>query len=133
LAALTGQEDYRERAERLFASQAADMTRYPIAFPRMLLALGAYHGRFLEVAVVGPPGAERDALTAVLRRTPSRARVVLVGDDAQISALAASMPWLSEKRAQGGHATAYVCERGRCELPTRNPTVLATQLRAPAP
>ncbi|MCB9630192.1 MAG: thioredoxin domain-containing protein [Sandaracinaceae bacterium] len=128
LAALTGQADYRERAERVFASQATDMTRYPIAFPRMLLALGAYHARFLEVAVVGPPGAERDALLAVLRRTPSRARVVLVGDDAQLGALAASVPWLADKHAQQGRPTAYVCERGRCELPTRDASVLAQQL-----
>jgi hypothetical protein len=130
LSALTGQDDYRAQAERVFGSQASAMTRHPVAFPRMLLALGAYHARFLEVVVVGPPGAERDALAAVLRRTPARARVALVGDDAQVSALAARMPWLSEKRAQGGHATAYVCERGRCELPTQEPRVFATQLRA---
>ncbi|MBW2375414.1 MAG: hypothetical protein JRF55_05380 [Deltaproteobacteria bacterium] len=35
----------------------------------------------------------------------------------------------------GGKATAYVCERGRCELPTSNPSVFQKQVdrRKPYP
>ena len=38
------------------------------------------------------------------------------------------MPLLEGKVAQGGRPTAYVCERGVCDLPTRDPDVFARQL-----
>jgi uncharacterized protein YyaL (SSP411 family) len=48
------------------------------------------------------------------------------GED--LGALAGLAPFVAEKRALGGRSTAYVCERGRCELPTADPSVLARQL-----
>jgi len=33
------------------------------------------------------------------------------------------------KTARRGQATAYVCERGACELPTTDPEVFAAQLQ----
>ena len=35
------------------------------------------------------------------------------------------IPGLDGKRALEGRATVYVCERGRCELPTSDPDVFA--------
>ena len=43
-------------------------------------------------------------------------------------ALGELAPFVAEKRALGGRSTAYVCERGRCELPTADPAALARQL-----
>ena len=45
------------------------------------------------------------------------------------------MPWLEGKRSMQGKPTAYVCERGRCELPTSVPKVFSRQIakRAPYP
>ena len=48
------------------------------------------------------------------------------GDD--LAALAGLAPFVAAKRALGGRSTAFVCERGRCELPTSDPNVLARQL-----
>jgi hypothetical protein len=43
------------------------------------------------------------------------------------------VPWLEGKRAIRGQPTAYVCERGRCELPTSKPSVFAKQIGKTTP
>ena len=53
---------------------------------------------------------------------------VLAGGAAGADA-ARLVPLLDGKLAQGEHATAYVCERGRCELPTTDPATFARQLQ----
>ncbi|MEM6993201.1 MAG: thioredoxin domain-containing protein [Myxococcota bacterium] len=45
-------------------------------------------------------------------------------------ALEKSLPALLGKKARRGDATVYVCEQGRCELPTSDPAVLRKQLLA---
>jgi hypothetical protein len=59
---------------------------------------------------------------------PNRVLVVAVeGED--LAAIADLVPLLAEKKARKGKATAYVCERQVCELPTSEPEILAKQLR----
>jgi uncharacterized protein YyaL (SSP411 family) len=43
------------------------------------------------------------------------------------------IPLVAEKTALRGVATAYVCERKVCALPTSDPAVLARQLAAVSP
>ena len=45
------------------------------------------------------------------------------------------IPFIADKTAIDGRATAYVCARGRCELPVFEPEALATLLarRVPYP
>jgi uncharacterized protein YyaL (SSP411 family) len=40
------------------------------------------------------------------------------------------VPLVAEKKARGGAATAYVCERGVCALPTTDAEVFAKQIAA---
>jgi len=47
--------------------------------------------------------------------------------------LAALVPLAADKGARDGHATAYVCERGVCALPTTDPEVMAGLLARTAP
>ena len=47
--------------------------------------------------------------------------------------LATLVPSLASKRVLRGVATAYVCESGRCELPTTEPDTLAQQLAEVVP
>ena len=79
--------------------------------------------------------AEAAPLAERLRKTfvPNKAFAIL--SDAEVSEQQAQVPWLEAKRAMGGKSTAYVCERGRCDLPTPNPGVFQKQIdrRRPYP
>ena len=84
-----------------------------------------------EVVIVEPRegGEGSGALQAVVRSTflPNRAFVV-VREGSKLAEAQAALPFVGEKRAVDGLATAYVCERGRCLAPTSDPATLARQL-----
>jgi uncharacterized protein YyaL (SSP411 family) len=128
LAELTTDMTHRKRAERTLASFAAELGRGGRGLPRMLGALDFYLDVVLEVFIVHPAGTQPGALLDTLRRTFLPNAVVVVGSDAQVAALAEQVPLLAGKVALKGKPTAFVCEQGRCELPTGDPKVLAKQL-----
>ncbi len=138
LAELTGEARYDQTAERLLGAFASRLTRGGTGLPALLAALDYAHDAPREVVVVGTAQDDGAALWAVVGRhfLPNRALVRRAGPGQS------PVPWANGKPAQGGRATAYVCEAGRCERPTSDPAVLATQLarvkpllpdRAPAP
>jgi uncharacterized protein YyaL (SSP411 family) len=47
--------------------------------------------------------------------------------------LAASAPWVADKKAMGGKPTAYVCLRGVCKLPARDAHAFEKQLAGAQP
>jgi len=133
---LTEDAKWRHAAERLFASLALRVTRSPNGYPMLLVALDHYYDAALEVAVVAPSSRqEAGPLLERLRETfvPNKAFAVLTDDEA--AKQQAQVPWLEGKRAIGGKSTAYVCERGLCDLPTPNPAVFQKQIdrRKPYP
>jgi len=132
----TGEEQWRSRAERLFASLAFHVTRSPADFPLLLVALDHYYDTPLEIALIAPADRQQasplnDRLRAAF--VPNKAFTVLT--DVEASQQEVVIPWLEAKRALGGKTTAYVCERGRCNLPTPKPAVFQKQLdrRKPYP
>ncbi len=84
---------------------------------------------------------EAEPLLAGLRRAFVPNRVLVVATEgADLAAQSRLVPLLDGKLARGGQATAYVCERRLCDLPTSDPEVFAKQLakteplaRSPAP
>jgi hypothetical protein len=132
----TGNAKWRSAAEDLFASLAFRVTRSSTGFPLLLVALDHYYDTPLEIAVVAPVSRqETGSLTERLRKSfvPNKAFAVLT--EAEAAEQQAQIPWLEGKRAMGGKSTAYVCERGRCDLPTAKPTVFQKQIdrRKPYP
>ena len=127
---LSGNEAWRQQAERLFAVLSLRVTRAPTGFPLLLTALDRYYDLPLEIAIV-MPGSRREAgpLAEPLRTSfvPNKAFAVLTEREA--SRQARQVPWLEAKRSIGGQPTAYVCERGRCELPTSKPAVFRKQVQ----
>ena len=132
----TGEAIWREQAEALFASLGGWVQRAPAAFPQLLLALDYYYDVPREVAVVSQAEVDDEGpLTSRLRATfvPNKVFCVLTESEAEVQQ--AKVPWLEGKRSIKGKPTAYVCERGRCELPTSSPGVFQKQLdkRQPYP
>ncbi|MCZ6806508.1 MAG: thioredoxin domain-containing protein [Deltaproteobacteria bacterium] len=132
----TADAKWRQRAEDLFASLAGRLQRSPSAYPELLVALDYYYDVPLEIAVVAEAElADTTPLANRLRETFVPNKVFCVLTDAAASAQQGAVPWLEGKRAIKGKPTAYVCERGRCDLPTSSPRVFQRQIdkRRPYP
>jgi uncharacterized protein YyaL (SSP411 family) len=133
-ATFTGDDRLRGVADRALAGYRATLSERPMAMTDALLALDYRTDAVREIAIVWPAGASDGAKTAapllaVLRRTFVPNRAVAAGAEGDgIAALAAVATFVEGKRALRGRATAYVCERGRCELPTTDPRVFERQI-----
>ncbi len=129
--AFTGDERWRGIAEKALASLRPALESKPVAITEALLALDAFTDVSREVALVWPAGesAGVEPLQAVLRRTflPNAVLAGAAEGDA-LAELAKLAPFAAEKVAQSRRATAYVCERGHCELPATDPEAFAGQL-----
>ena len=133
--AFTGDERWRTVAEKALGSLHAVLASKPVAITEALLALDAFTDVAREVALVWPAGGAplaAESLQAVLRRTflPNAVFAGAAEGDA-VAALASIAPFVADKIAQSGHATAYVCEHGHCELPATAPADLTRQLAKP--
>ncbi len=80
LAALTGEHAYAEHAQASLRLAAEPAGHHPLAFGHMLQALRLHLTPIAEVAIVGPPGAARHALIAVVRASAQPNLVLAVGD-----------------------------------------------------
>ena len=102
----------------------------PAASSELLLAADYHLDTPKEIVIVTPKSrAEAEPFLARLRTTflPNRIlTVVAEGED--LAAQARLIPLVESKIARGGKATAYVCEKRVCELPTTDPAVFAKQI-----
>ena len=141
LGELTTDDRFRVIAERAFKAFAPQLVERPLALSEMLLALDFWTDAPREVVIVWPDGGpdgggSRAAgpLLDVVRRTFLPNKVLAGGaEGAALEELARVAPIAEGKRALGGKPTAYVCEKGLCEAPTGNPSVLAEQLKKVKP
>jgi uncharacterized protein YyaL (SSP411 family) len=128
----TGDDHWRAIADRAFGALRDQLAQRPFGLAEALLALDFRTDMAREVAVVWPkqagPAAAAPLLGAVRRTFLPNKVLAGAAEGEGLGALAQVAPFVAEKRALGGRSTAYVCERGRCELPTADPAVLSHQL-----
>jgi len=126
----TTDESYRERADHTLRAFAGDFKRAPNALSEMLLALDFRLDTPKEIALISPGATTAAApFLDVLRRTFLPNRVLVVAREGSATNDRFELvPWLQGKVARGGGVTAYVCERGVCDLPTRDPKDFVAQL-----
>ena len=131
LQAFSADEKWRLRAERAFQVVGPLLEQQPLALSEGLLALDHATDTAREVALVLPAGSDGQPLLSVLRESflPNKALAVVPAG----SGLEAQIPFLADRAAVDGRPTAYVCEQGRCQLPTSDPEVLRQQLSAARP
>jgi uncharacterized protein YyaL (SSP411 family) len=121
--ALTGQGRYRQAAEETLSSVSGLMERAPRFAGWSLAAAVTMADGPLEVAVVGPAGADRDALAAAARRLPGAVVVVADGPRSDI-------PLLEGRAPVDGRPAAYVCRGFVCERPVTTPADLLASVGA---
>jgi uncharacterized protein YyaL (SSP411 family) len=127
LAALTGEAEGAARAERWLATLAPVMGEHPTAFAFLLEALERVVQPPLEVAIVGEPGAARDALVDVVRTRVLPAAVRITASPGIGADLT---PLLADRTMPDGQPAAFVCERFACRLPVSDPDALRAELDA---
>ncbi len=116
---LTGDKAHLERADRVL-SAAGPAIGGNVLGAASLLEGFAKRLDLSSVVIVGPPGAERDALVdAARRRYPDAVLLVTPSTND----LAASHPAAGKSTIEGKPA-AYVCRGTTCSLPAMDPTAL---------
>ncbi|HET7754334.1 MAG TPA: thioredoxin domain-containing protein [Anaeromyxobacteraceae bacterium] len=131
LAAFTGQDRWRRIAARALAQYAPTLREHPAALGEMLLAVDFATDVPREVILVWRDGeAPPDDFVRPLRSTflPNRA-LAAAAEGAQLEALAEVAPVAEGRIAVGGKPTAYVCERGQCQLPAISADKLQENLK----
>ena len=128
----TGDDRFRVRAERALGAFASTLNRAPTAAAEMLLALDYRLDTPKEVIIVAPgERSEADPFLARLAATflPNRVLAVAVeGPHLEEQAQRRPAARRTSTRADG-QATAYVCEKRVCDLPTTDPAQFAEQIR----
>lgn len=121
-----GDRDAARRADRVIAAASGLMTKMPVMMGHLLGAADmAVHGG-VEVAIAGDPAsAAAQELLAAVAATYAPSLVLAAGTGESVAGLP-----LFEGRSGVATATAYVCRRFTCDLPTTDPTELARRLSA---
>jgi uncharacterized protein YyaL (SSP411 family) len=126
---------YGQRAERTLGAFRRALIDRPESLSEMLIALDFRRDSPKEIVIVTPTArAEAEVFLVQIRRqfVPNRVLAV-VTEGADQSAQEQLVPTIRAKVARGGKATAYVCERQTCELPTTDPLVFAQQIQKVEP
>jgi len=135
LAEFTFKDDYRKRAERALMSFLGGTESNQIALSEMLLSLDFYLDSPKEIVIVAPEGKKEEA-EPFLREfrkqfLPNRALIVVAAGK-ELESHAELVPVAKGKFPIGGKTTAYVCEKGYCSLPAKDPALFSQQIGAVA-
>lgn len=117
LAAFTGEETYRRRADDYLQPIADVMVQHPQAFGHALGALDFALSQSKEIAISGDPrGADTRDLLAVIntRYLPNSVLACATAGDAEA---VQAIPLLADRPMKDGKATAYVCQNFACLAP----------------
>ena len=128
LAILTGNEEYRRKAEANLRCVKTALERYPGGFGYLLEAADFNVGPVREIAIIG--AREQAPLTPGSGGLPQYLpnKVVVVADPTD-ALLAAKLPLLHGKGLVAGEPAAYVCQNYSCKSPVTSPDHLHQLLR----
>ena len=117
LAAFTGEESYRQRADEYLRGLADVMVQHPQAFGHVLGALDFAMSPVKEFAIIGDPRqADTRALLHVINSHYLPNSVLACAAPTASEAIQA-VPLLADRSAKDGKATAYVCQNFACLAP----------------
>jgi len=124
LAALTGEDSLRKRAEETLRLYRDKLERFPAAFGTMICALDQHLDRQRQIVLAcrKDDPALRPWLQALQGKYDPNA-VLALADPADAGA-ASRIPLLEGKTPVNGKPAAYVCEAGACRAPVTSPEEL---------
>ncbi|GCE19517.1 thioredoxin domain-containing protein [Dictyobacter kobayashii] len=128
LAAFTGEDTYRQRADDYLQPLAEIMVQHPQAFGHVLCAVDFALSPVKELAVLGTAqNADTQELLACInaRYLPQSVLACAQPEDQQASTV---IPLLADRPLKDQHATAYVCQNFACQAPVTTPAALAALL-----
>ena len=130
-ARMTGRYELEERAKGVFSFFSENMTRYPAGYAMMLLAFSHHVGPSKEIVISGERGDEktREMLDVIRSSFVPNSVLVLREGGKKAERLGAVAPYTLDSVPIGGVPTAYVCKGLNCDVPIRDPSVLAESLR----
>ncbi len=127
----TGKNDYRVRAEKMLSLFLGGPSARPLALSEMLLALDFYTDGVKEIVIVSPPGEldRAEPYLAEFRKCYLPNHTLTVASAGQgLASHVRLVPLAGNKSALAGKTTAYVCEKGACQLPATSPALFARQI-----
>jgi hypothetical protein len=120
LAEMTGNSEWRRKAEHLLDSFSLALEQRPVAMPFMASALDFALQKPVQVVIAGERGNE--GVRNLVRELSSRFlpnKIVLYADGgAGQQEISEMQPFVKEMGSIQGKATAYVCRDFVCKLPT---------------
>jgi len=121
-----GDAELEDVATRAIGLVLASAREHPTAFGHALAVADMLLGPATEIAIVGAPGAGRDALIQEVagRYLPNTVLAFGVPGDRAANVV----PLLADRPEVDGAPTAYVCERFACRTPVTDAVALAAQL-----
>ena len=129
----TNSDFYRKRSINAFKAFSNTLRESPTALSEMLLALDFYLDRSKEVVIVFPEKSKisNSPFIEVLRKTflPNKIISFAVEDKIQKEHLKI-IPLLEKKCTLEKRTTAYICEQGKCKLPTTDIDIFKSQINA---
>jgi uncharacterized protein YyaL (SSP411 family) len=128
LAALTGEAEYEERAEGVFALLGRVAPQHPQAFAHLLQAVDFRIASVREVALVGEDVEPLDRVVRERFRPHLVVAAALAGERGDGDGPTAAPPLLEGREPVEGRAAAYVCENFVCRRPVTEPGELAALL-----
>jgi uncharacterized protein YyaL (SSP411 family) len=127
LAALTGDDAYRNRADTLIDGVLAGAADNLFAHIALLNAIDM-RIRLAEIVVTGP---DSEAFASIALKLPWLTRAILRAPSADT--LPATHPAQEKLRAAAGESAAFVCVGETCSLPVTEPDAVAAAVAALAP
>ncbi len=130
LAEYTLDDGYRQRAEKALTLFSKPMQSAPSAMSEMLSAFDFYMDDPLEIIIVTPKGKDQEAegFLAQLRTRFIPNKMIVVVNEQEINNTAQTIASVTDKSAINEKATAFVCKKGVCTLPTNDPKEFARLL-----
>lgn len=130
VAGLTQDRELEALAERMMQTFANEAGQLPSAFPQFMIAADWWLGPSQEIVIAGDPDAAdtRRLLDVVRQRFLPRAALILHPPGGQGEDIERLAPFVKTQQPLEGRATAYVCERGACQLPVTDPQQLSALL-----
>jgi uncharacterized protein YyaL (SSP411 family) len=131
LARLTGDTEYLQGADQIFATFSSEANQLPSAHSQLISALQRGVGPSLEVVIAGEPGADdtNTLITTVREMYLPHAAVLLVPPGEAGAAIRKLAPFAESYEPVDGKAAAYVCRDFSCQLPTTDPAKLRELLK----